>query len=184
MTFPLGPDSSKWEPNPPSSARTARSKSMPRAPLVLGFGNVLLGDDGAGIQMVERLRSDPALRGCAFIDGGTMSFSLLSYVEETDSMLIVDAAELNGVPGTVSLFEGTAMDGFLKSNRRRTVHEVGLIDLLDMARLRDSLPEQRALLCIQPGPIDWGPSLSPAVVGALGYAAREARALLDRWNVS
>jgi hydrogenase maturation protease len=75
---------------------------------------------------------------------GTMSFSLLPYVEMADSMLIVDAANLDQPPGTVLLLEGLAMDAFLKSSRRRSVHEVGLIDLLDMARLHGCLPGQRA----------------------------------------
>ncbi len=43
----------------------------------------------------------------------------------------------------------------------------GLIDLLDMARLRDCLPPRRALLCIQPGRIDWSEELSAPVAVAL-----------------
>ena len=71
--------------------------------------------------------------------------------------------------GAIAPFEGAAMDEFLRSTRRRTVHEVGLIDLLDMARLRDCLPPRRALLCIQPGRIDW----SETALGAgCGCAAR------------
>ncbi len=154
---------------------------MQPAPLVLGFGNVLLADDGAGVQLVEQLRVDSALNGCTFIDGGTMSFSLLSYVEETDSLLVIDAAELNSPSGTVSLLEGTHMDGFLKGVRRRTVHEVGLIDLMDMARLQDTLPKRRALLCIQPQTIEWSQALSPAVRDSLAEAASQARSLLIRW---
>ena len=158
-------------------AGAARSPS----PLVVGFGNVLLGDDGAGVRLVERLRSEHQLRGCEFVDGGTMSFSLLSYVEATDSMLVVDAAELHGAPGTVALFDGAAMDDFLKGGRRRSVHEVGLIDLMDIARLCDCLPHRRALLCVQPGPIAWGESLSSRVEEGLMEAALQARALLNRW---
>ena len=150
--------------------------------LVLGFGNVLLSDDGAGVQLVERLRSELGPNAAEFVDGGTLSFSLLSYVEATDSMLVIDAADLNSAPGTIELFEGAAMDEFLKSSRRRTVHEVGLIDLLDMVRLQDCLPSQRALLCIQPGRIDWCETLSAPVAEALPEAARQARATLHRWN--
>ncbi len=136
-------------------------------PLVLGFGNVLLSDDGAGVQAVELLRE---LCGNAanFIDAGTLSFSLLSYIEATDSLLVIDAANLDDVPGTLAMFAGTAMDDFLKSVRRRTVHEVGLIDLLDMARLGECLPSRRALLCIQPGRIDWGEN--PVGSGRTGAA--------------
>jgi len=66
--------------------------------LVLGFGNVLLSDDGAGVQLVERLRSELGSQAAEFVDGGTLSFSLLTYVEATDSMLVIDAADLNSTP--------------------------------------------------------------------------------------
>jgi hydrogenase maturation protease len=59
---------------------------------------------------------------------------------------------------------------------------VGLIDLLDMARLRDCLPRRRALLCIQPGRIDWSEQLSAPVEQAVPQAALQAAALLERWR--
>jgi len=149
--------------------------------LVLGFGNVLLSDDGAGVRLVEQLRAELGTIA-EFVDGGTLSFSLLPYVEATNSLLVIDAAELNSAPGTVRVVEGEAMDAFLQGGRRRTVHEVGLIDLLDMARLQDCFPSQRALLCIQPLRIDWCESLSPPVAEAMPEAARVARATLHRWH--
>jgi hydrogenase maturation protease len=152
--------------------------------LVLGFGNVLLGDDGAGVQLVKRLRLELGADTADFIDAGTLSFSLLPYIEATTSMLAIDAAEINALPGTINLFEGLRMDQFLSSTRRRSVHEVGLIDLLDMARLRDCLPPRRALLCIQPGRIDWSEDLSVPVEEALDEAGRQVVALLKRWNNS
>jgi hydrogenase maturation protease len=151
-------------------------------PLVIGFGNVLLGDDGAGVELVDRLRTQSMPGRCEYLDGGTLSFTLLPFVECAAALLVVDAAELDLPPGSVTLFEGAAMDEFLRSARRRTVHEVGLTDLLDMARLRDCLPERRALLCIQPSMIDWATTLSPAVDGGLGAGVRLANALLDRWS--
>ncbi len=150
--------------------------------LVLGFGNVLLSDDGAGVRLVELLRVAPGADAAEFVDGGTLSFSLLNYVEATDSMLVIDAADLNDLHGTIRLFEGVAMDEFLKSTRRRTVHEVGLIDLLDMARLQGCLPGRRALLCIQPQRVDWSEALSAPIEEALPKAARQARDTLRRWR--
>jgi hydrogenase maturation protease len=149
--------------------------------LVLGFGNILLGDDGAGVQLVARLSAVLPDSRCEFVDGGTMSFSLLSHVENANALLVIDAAELGHPPGFTALFENGAMDDFLRTSRRRTVHEVGLVDLLDMARLRDCLPHRRALLCIQPGLIDWSETLSPAVEAALAQASNQARKLLSRW---
>jgi hydrogenase maturation protease len=135
------------------------------------------------VRLVEFLRSGLGTDAAEFVDGGTLSFSLLNYVEATDSMLVIDAADLNDTPGTVRLFEGVAMDEFLQSTRRRSVHEVGLIDLLDMARLQGCLPSRRALLCVQPLRLDWGENLSAAVEEALPKAARLARDTLRRWRM-
>ena len=151
------------------------------APLVLAFGNVLLRDDGAGVRVMSHLRSVPGVEAAQFVDGGTMSFSLLPLIEATDALLVIDAAELAEAPGAVRLFEDGQMDAFLHGGRRRSVHEVGIIDLLDMARLRGCLPQRRALLCVQPVCIAWGDALSPAVAGALPEAAQVARDLLRRW---
>ncbi len=158
-------------------------ESAPANVLMLGMGNVLLGDDGVGIRLVERLRTDPAFGAANFVDGGTLSFSLLGLIETTDAMLVTDAADLGEAPGTVRLFENEAMDRFLASSRRRSVHEVGLCDLLDMARLLDCIPRRRALLCVQPCTIDWTEALSPPVARAFDAAAARAGAVLRYWCV-
>jgi hydrogenase maturation protease len=147
--------------------------------LVLGFGNVLLGDDGAGVRVMERLRSRV---DAECVDGGTLSFTLLGFVEAAASMLVIDAANMDRTPGTLALFEGVAMDDFLTGARRRTVHEVGLIDLLDMARLLGCLPQRRALLCLQPERIGWSTSLSDPVEQSLVEATTRATALLREWQ--
>ena len=165
------------------ASSVARAAPMAPAALVIGFGNVLLSDDGAGVQLVERLRSELGSGIAQFIDGGTLSFSLLSYIESTDSMLVIDAADIGGAPGSVAMFENASMDAFLTSARRRTVHEVGLIDLLDMARLQGCLPTRRALLCIQPHRIDWSEALSTPVAEAMPVAVKQAKALLWRWQL-
>lgn len=156
--------------------------AAPGLPLVLGFGNVLLRDDGAGVHVVERLRTELGPEIANFVDAGTLSFSLLSMVEAADSLLVVDAADLDAKPGSIALLEGTSMDQFLRSTRRRTVHEVGLIDLLGMARLQDRLPRRRALLGIQPQSIDWSDTLSPPVQSCLPAAVQQAAVLLRRWR--
>jgi hydrogenase maturation protease len=131
---------------------------------------------------MERVRRELGTEAAQFVDGGTLSFSLLPYIEATTSMLVIDAANIEGKPGSLALYEGVAMDGFLKTTRRRTVHEVGLIDLMDMARVQDCLPARRALLCIQPLRIEWSEALSEPVRDALPEAARQAQALLHRWQ--
>jgi len=182
LTFRHGQDTTDCSPARAGADAAARTPLITSPILVLGFGNVLLSDDGAGVRLTERLRSELGCEAAEFVDGGTLSFSLLSYVEAADSMLVLDAADLGRAPGAIGLFENDAMDQFLKSSRRRTVHEVGLIDLLDIARLQGCLPSRRALLCIQPARIEWCEALSLPVAEAMTEAARQARLTLQSWK--
>lgn len=181
MTSRSGQALNRFSPPEDDPGMAARTGLAAPLPLVLGFGNVLLSDDGAGVKLVAQLRAELGTHVAQFVDGGTLSFSLLPFVEATQSILVVDAAELDAAPGTIRLSEGLAMDRFLMGARRRTVHEVGLIDLLDMARLQGCLPPRRALLCIQPGRIEWSELLSAPVALALPEGGAQARALLQRW---
>lgn len=155
---------------------------MPDTALILGIGNTLLCDDGAGVHALSHLaRRLEGRRTALLLDGGTLSFTLLPTVETHARLIVLDAAELGLPPGSVQWFEGRAMDELL-GRPRRSVHEVGLRDVLDMARLTDRLPTWRALVGIQPEIIDWSDAPSAAVLPALEAAADAAFAILDRWS--
>jgi hydrogenase maturation protease len=152
--------------------------------VVLGLGNTLLGDDGAGIQVVQRLQNGQRMPpGVRCIDGGTLSFSLLDDIQNTDALIVVDAAQLGEEPGTVQIFRDRTMDEFLRSKRSCSVHEVSLSELLDMSRLTDRLPAHRAFVGIQPERIDWDTDVSPSVSLGLETACIHVRALITRWSI-
>lgn len=135
--------------------------------LVLGFGNAARGDDGIGVHAIGYLKTESrTLRGARFLDGGTSIFELLEHVEGYQRLIVIDAAELGAAPGTVRSFVDAEMDHQL-GQARRTVHEVALRDLLDMARLRDALPCRRALIGVQPSLVGWSTELSPELLGTL-----------------
>jgi hydrogenase maturation protease len=151
--------------------------------LVLGIGNTLLGDEGAGVYAVRALAADQGERpDIAFVDGGTLSFTLAAPIEEADQLIVIDAAQLKADAGTVRVFEGGEMDAFLGANRKRSVHEVGLIDLMAIARLTDALPARRALIGIQPQYVDWAEQPTAAVAAAIPHACEQALALIRRWS--
>ncbi|MGD8378058.1 MAG: HyaD/HybD family hydrogenase maturation endopeptidase [Gammaproteobacteria bacterium] len=154
-------------------------ESADPAILVLGIGNNLLSDDGAGIHVVEGLRTGGCPANVTLLDGGTLSFTLLEAVEEAATLIVVDAANLDAPPGTVRSFEGDAMDAFLGSGGGRSVHEVSLLDLLAMARLRDRLPARRVLIGIQPECTNWGDVASPPVVEGVTRATRMIREIIE-----
>lgn len=150
--------------------------------LLLGIGNTLLCDEGAGIHALNLLQLyHPGLPNLTYIDGGTLSFTLAAYIEDCDNLIVFDAAELKAPAGTVKAMTGDDMDRFLGA-ARRSPHEVGLLDLFDIARLTESLPARRALIGIQPANIGWGMAPTAAVERALPMAVDEAIILLKSWN--
>ena len=158
------------------------SAEAPRSILVLGVGNVLLCDEGAGVHAMHRLERECSFSGVQFADGGTLSFTLAGLIEESPALIVIDAAEMKAPPGSVAVFEGPGMDAFLGSERKRSVHEVGLLDLMALAALGGRLPARRALIGIQPQSIDWSESPSPAVAEAIPEACERARELIARWQ--
>lgn len=150
--------------------------------LVLGVGNTILTDEGVGPWVVERLRAlNPEAPGVTWMDGGTLSFSISADVEDAQYLIVVDATELRAAPGTVRVFVDEEMDRML-GGHGRSIHEVGLMDLLNMARLMERLPQRRALVGIQPAIVDWGTEPSPAVGAAMPEAAGAVAALIEEWT--
>jgi hydrogenase maturation protease len=150
--------------------------------LVLGIGNTLLSDEGIGVHIVHYLRERHGGRGdWVLLDGGTLSFSLLDDIARARYLVVVDAARLGAAPGTLRCFLDAEMDDYLCAGHR-SVHEVGLSDLLDMARLSGALPRRRALIAIEPAELDWGTQPSSLLQGLIPQAASRVLAVIERWR--
>ncbi len=169
---------------PPHAAFMA-SEQSDREVLVLGLGNILLGDDGIGIHVVRRLAADAdAPSGLRPLDGGTLGFRLMDVFARSDAILLVDAAQLDEPAGTIRLLERDALDRHVRRGGRVSAHEAGLADLLTLAKLEGCAPARLALLAIQPKRIEWDETLSPPVAHALDGACRAAIHTVRRWQQS
>lgn len=148
---------------------------------VVGIGNSLLKDDGAGIHALEQFARDNPYEDVRCLDAGTVGFALMDYLSNLDGLIAIDAMRLGSPPGTVTVFEGGDMDARLRKYHG-SVHELGLSDLMDALRLADDLPARRALVGIEPGNVDWGTEPTDAVAAGVGVAAESVRALLADWK--
>jgi hydrogenase maturation protease len=150
--------------------------------LVMGVGNTLMQDDGVGIRVIEALLNTadrhPALQP---VDGGTIGLALLPEIEDADAVIVVDASELGTPPGSLRVFLDREIDEQL-SGKRRSVHEVALLDLFSAAAIRGRMPAHRALVAIQPGSTDWGSDLTAPVRDAVHKACREIDRLAAEWT--
>jgi len=134
--------------------------------LVLGLGNVLLGDDGVGPAVIARLQEGHvAAPGSRVLDGGTLGLSLLPYLEDARMVILVDAVAADAPAGTLVRLDGADVGPAVMT--RLSPHQVGVADLLEGARWHDREPVRLVLLGIVPESIELGVGLSPAVARAL-----------------
>jgi hydrogenase maturation protease len=151
--------------------------------LVLGIGNTLLTDEGVGVHVVYQLQQDNEFSpDILYMDGGTLSFTLAHSIESCAQLIVVDASEIKSAPGSVQVFENEAMDHFISTGNKKSVHEVGLVDVMSIAMLAGRLPARRALVGIQPEILDWGEQPTAAVQKAIPAACEAVNHLIQRWQ--
>jgi hydrogenase maturation protease len=133
--------------------------------VVLGLGNILHGDDGAGAQVIKRLREDPRVPAdVSLVEGGTLGLELLSYVWDCSRLIVIDAVDVGQTPGTVLRMSGEELN-LLPGNS--SVHQLGVSDLLVALRVLAQKPPAVVLLGVQPGSTDWSTALSSPVAGVM-----------------
>jgi hydrogenase maturation protease len=144
--------------------------------LVLGLGNPLLGDDGAGQRLLDSLEPQYAREAptIEFVDGGTQGLKLLGLFAGRRAVLILDAVGLGSPPGTVHVLSGAEAIR-MAARPAHTAHEGGAGALLAAAALLGELPREVVVVGIEPERVQTGIGLSPAVEFALTRAAAEAR---------
>jgi hydrogenase 3 maturation protease len=129
--------------------------------LVLTIGNGMMGDDGAGVLLAQRMRQAP-LPDWQVLNGGSAPENILHQVREMapQRVLIVDAADMDLPAGEIRCIQDSLLtDPFLL-----TTHTLPLTFLIEA--LREFVP-QVELLGIQPDVVAFGYPMSPAVKEAV-----------------
>ena len=133
--------------------------------LVLGVGNSILKDEGFGVHVVTQMEARREELGIPpevdIIDGATLGLDLLYYIEGREKVIMIDIVNAGEEPGT--LFRFTTEDIKTKVITKVSMHQVTLFDVLTMAELSGRMPGEAIIIGVQPGEIDWGEELSPAV---------------------
>lgn len=127
------------------------------ATLILGLGNIIMGDDGFGPRVIERLRSRRLPPSVTLLDGGTGGVDLLPRLEGVRNLIVVDAVDLGKAPGTVRRLTGEEMP---EEQSLLSPHQAGLPGLLQLAGLTGVLPERVVLWGVQPERVEPGLELT------------------------
>lgn len=144
--------------------------------LVLGLGNVLLGDEGIGVYVVRALEQHTLPAGVECLDGGTGGFTLLEPLQSARRIILVDAAADGNPEGTVTRTTPRFSHDYPPT---LTAHDIGVKDLLDVFYIQGGGPEVvlYAITIDPKQPIRM--SLSPQAEKAAGEAVARILAELE-----
>ena len=106
--------------------------------LVLGIGNVLMGDEGVGVHTIKELEKKSFSENVILLDGGTGGFHLMAYFQEYENVIMIDATMDKKPTGTLSVIEPKFASDFPKS---LSAHDIGLKDMIESITLLGTLPK-------------------------------------------
>jgi hydrogenase maturation protease len=143
--------------------------------LVAGFGNVLRGDDGFGVEVVRRLGElEPPLPGVDLMEVGTAGIRLAQeLLTPYDRLVIVDAMTRGGAPGTVYVSAVEAVESVAEVD----LHLAVPARALSVAKALGALPREVFIVGCEPAVVDelttaLTPAMQAAVDTALGHVRR------------
>ncbi len=149
--------------------------------LVLGVGNTLMGDEGVGVHVIERLVAGYKIpEEVHVLDGGVLGMDLLYYLEGIENLLLVDAVETHREPGTIIRLENDEVPAFL--SMKISPHQVGVPDMLAAAKFKDLYPKRLVLWGIQPELLEMGLELSPLIASKVDTLTESIVGQLKAWG--
>lgn len=146
---------------------------------VLGLGNILMQDEGVGVRVMEAVRDGrrwPA--DIEFIDGGAGGMNLLNLIEQSASLVVFDAADMQLPPGQHRVITPEQVQREDLAGRV-SLHRVPFLETLELCRQFLASPREVRILAIQPELIDYGRQLSATLTDAMPDLAAAGTALVE-----
>ncbi len=147
-------------------AVTRQGEEATRAPiLVLGVGNILLGDEGVGVRVAQAMQQMKLPDNVEVLDGGTASMALLDSLSDREKVIVIDAVEGRQEPGTIYRF--TPADIIVQKGIVTSLHQLGILDALTQVEFLGRAPGNVVLYGIEPEDTRLRLELTPEVRAAM-----------------
>lgn len=126
--------------------------------LIIGFGNLLMGDDGAGIHLIQKLATQALPPQVELLDGGVSSFAALAELRTATKGILIDAMTGGGTPGDIYRLTTDQLPD-QPCAQMLSVHDFSLLDSLRRAKQAGELPPV-IIYGIEPSTLELGMELS------------------------
>ena len=144
--------------------------------LILGVGNLLLKDEGVGIHVIRALENKELPPNVSLMDGGTGGLHLISWIQDYDRIIMVDATLDDNPPGTIRLIRPRYATDFPPL---MSAHEIGLRDMIEAMILTGKLPDIQLIVISAADISEVGMELTPVVEAAVPKVVELIRSCLS-----
>ena len=153
-----------------ADSKTLKAENRSPTHIVIGFGNLLLKDEGIGIHIIQSLGELCHDNGgeVMIVDGATCSDILYLLPDGIEKLIIVDAVKGGGKPGEIYQF--TPDDLTFSRRMFTTAHQLSLAEGLRDLELLGATPKEIIIIGVEPKVIDWGLDISPELKEILPQA--------------
>ncbi len=149
---------------------------------ILGVGNILMSDEGFGVRVVEYLQADYHFPpGVELMDGGTSGIYLAPVIEDSRRLLIIDVLNMEGLAGEIHFLSGDDLRG-AGLQISMSPHQVGLLEIIDLCRLRDKAPAEIRIIGIIPQNLNLSLELSPTLRAKVKPLADMVIKQIEEWT--
>ncbi len=147
---------------------------------IIGIGNLICGDEGFGIHTIQYLENTYHFPENVLLkDAGTAAIYMSPFLEECDPVLVIDVVDIDAEPGSIHFYDaGDVKLGNIQT--KMSPHQLGLLEIIEICRLRDAAPDTVEFYCVVPKSLDTSLELSPEVAPRVEeIAARILKRLED-----
>lgn len=150
---------------------------------ILGVGNTIVGDEGFGVHAVSYLDRNFAFPDDVRLqDGGTAGIFLSPFLEECDRVIVIDVVDVDAEPGSLHYYSSEDVKAG-KISTRMSPHQLGLLEVLEICKLRDAAPQHVEFYCVVPKSLEASTELSDVVAPKIEEIARLVLARLEELGI-
>ena len=133
--------------------------------LIAGFGNILMGDDGAGIYLIQKMAKCQLPEQVELLDGGVSSFAALAALQGATLAILIDTMKGGGEPGDIYRLTQEQLDS-QSCEMQLSLHDFSLMESLRLAQKMEGLPPV-IIYGIEPATVELRMGLSTPVEKAV-----------------
>ena len=116
--------------------------------VLIGIGNIMFYDEGMGAYLVKYIEENYEIpENLTVVEGGTLGFTLMTYYQEYDKIIVVGTGSKDGAVGTIcSESAQDVMEN--EDNTRKTANEVEITMMIEICSFHEEMGDVQLITMV------------------------------------